>query len=386
MSTRADPALLPELKQHGAVGIEACFNCGNCTAICPLTSDEHPFPRNMIRLTQLGLRDKLKGQLDPWLCYYCGECSDTCPREAEPAETMMAIRRWLIGQYDWTGLAKKFYTSKLWEIGSMLVMGLLVVLAFVLFHGPVVTQSVELNTFAPVERIHLADWIMAGTLLFFVGTNVLRMHSSIVSTGKGPKPPMRLYFTELWQLVSYGVTQKKWLACSEDEEDSKSSANWKGHLLLVCGYVTMLVMVVFFLPWFQTDALHPIWHPQRWLGYLATALLLYGAGRALIMRIRKASQMHRFSHASDWIFNVLLISVALTGILQHTFRYLGLPLATYYTYVIHLALVAPMLILEVPFGKWSHIYYRPLAIYFDAVVQKARERKTEPAEAVSLAS
>ncbi len=36
MGTRVDPNLLRELKEYGAVGIEKCFNCGNCTAVCPL--------------------------------------------------------------------------------------------------------------------------------------------------------------------------------------------------------------------------------------------------------------------------------------------------------------------------------------------------------------
>ena len=95
MSQRVDLDLLKELKEYGAVNPEACFNCGNCTAICPLTSDEHPFPRDMIRFAQLGLKDRILESTDPWQCYYCGQCTETCPREAEPAETMMAIRRWL---------------------------------------------------------------------------------------------------------------------------------------------------------------------------------------------------------------------------------------------------------------------------------------------------
>ena len=59
MSNRVDPELLLELKDYGAIGAEICFNCGTCTAMCPLTDDEHPFPRNMIRLAQLGLEDRL---------------------------------------------------------------------------------------------------------------------------------------------------------------------------------------------------------------------------------------------------------------------------------------------------------------------------------------
>ena len=57
MATRVDPNLLYELKEYGAVGIEKCFNCGNCTAICPLTSDDYTFPRNMIRMAQVGHKD-----------------------------------------------------------------------------------------------------------------------------------------------------------------------------------------------------------------------------------------------------------------------------------------------------------------------------------------
>ena len=374
MSTRLDPQLLKEFKDYGAVGIEKCFNCGNCTAICPLTSDEYPFPRNMIRRIQIGDRDKIKQSLDPWLCYYCGDCSETCPKAANPGETMMAARRWLTAQYDWTGLARKFYTSEAWEFGSMILLGLLVVITAVLFHGPIVTDRVELNTFAPVEFIHIADWVMAGLLLFFIATNVLRMHKFIMRGSTKENIPIQLYLTELWNIVVHFATQKRWSECNEGEEANGKNLNWISHLLLVSGYVLMLVIIIFFLKWFQTDNLYPIWHPQRWLGYYATIVLLFGSGRVIWGRLKKTSQMHQFSHPSDWIFPVLLLVVTLTGIFQHAFRYWGMPLATYYTYVIHLAFVAPMLILEVPFGKWSHLYYRPLAIYFQKIKEKAKEK------------
>lgn len=377
MASRVDPSVLNELKDYGAVGIEKCFNCGNCTAICPLTSDDHLFPRDMIRFAQLGLKERMLSSTDPWLCYYCGDCSVTCPKEAEPGETMMAMRRWLTAQYDWTGLAHKFYTSHVWEIGSMIMVGLLVVLTAALFHGPVVTDTVSLNSFAPVQLIHLADWIMAGGLLFFVGTNIFRMHQSVMGKDRNGKIPLTLYVTEAWRIIYHAVTQKTWSDCAKDEEDMKERRSkefvWISHLLLVTGYGLMLVLVVFLLPWFQTDNLYPVYHPQRWLGYYATAVLLLGAGKAIWGRVRRDSQLHRFSHLSDWIFPILLIVVTVTGILQHTFRYMGLPLATYGIYVVHLAFAAPMLILEVPFGKWSHLYYRPLAIYFDKVKVRAKE-------------
>jgi quinone-modifying oxidoreductase, subunit QmoC len=370
MSTRLDPNLMKELKAYGAVGIEKCFNCGNCTASCPLATDEYPFPRSIIRRIQLGQQDRLLRQLDPWLCYYCGDCSNTCPKGAEPGETMMAARRWLTAKYDWTGLASRFYTSKVWEIGSILLVGAFVVLLFIFFHGPIVTERVELNTFAPVPIVHLLDWVMAGGLLFFLLTNLYRMHNFVMGKNPEVKAPLSVYLSEAWKLVYHFFTQERFSKC----EDRR---RWINHMLLVSGYVLMLVMIVVFLPWFQTDNIYPLYHPQRWLGYYATIVILYGAGEALWGRVKKEHQMHRFSHLSDWIFPVLLILGATTGILVHAFRYFSLPLPTYYTYVVHLALMVPMLVLEVPFGKWSHLAYRPVAIYLQAVKEKVLKRQAD---------
>ena len=45
--------------------------------------------------------------------------------------------------------------------------------------------------------------------------------------------------------------------------------------------------------------------------------------------------------------------------------------ATYYTYVVHRAILVPMLVVEVPFSKWSHLAYRPLAVYLTGLVNAA---------------
>jgi ferredoxin len=371
MGTRLDPQLLDELKNYGAVGVEKCFNCGNCTAICPLASDEYPFPRNVIRRVQLGQKERLKSQLDPWLCYYCGDCSTTCPKGAEPGETMMATRRWLTAQYDWTGLARKLYTSPAWEIGSIVVVALFIVLMFILFAGPMETDHVALNTFAPVQRIHYGDWVLAAFLSFFLLSNIFRMYTLILRKGTEVKIPFTLYITEAWNLIYHFITQKQFGKCDEEQKGFLQNKRWRNHFFLVTGYVLMFTLVVGFLPWFQTDNIYPLYHPQRWLGYYATIMLLYGGTDILWSRIKKDHQMHHFSHMSDWIFPILLILTTTSGILVHTFRYLNMPLPTYYMYTAHLAILTPMLVLEVPFGKWSHLAYRPFAVYFQAIKDKA---------------
>ncbi len=384
MSARVDPTLLHELKEYGAVGIEKCYNCGNCTAICPLASDEYLFPRSVIRRAQIGHVESMKTQLDPWLCYYCGDCSATCPKGAEPGETMMAARRWLTAKYDWTGLAGKFYTSLAWELGSIFVVGAFIVLMFVLFAGPMTTDHVALNTFAPVQRIHYGDWVLAAFLSFFLLSNIYRMYVFTLRKSVNTKIPLSIYLTEAWNLLYHFVTQKRFEKCDEEHKGFFKKTRWRNHWLLVSGYVLMFAMVVGFLPWFQTDNIYPLYHPQRWLGYYATIVLLYGGTEILWGRIKKENEIHRFSHPSDWVFPILLLLTTTSGILVHTFRYLDMPLATYYTYVSHLVILTPMLVLEVPFGKWSHLAYRPFAIYFQAVKAKALEQKFAQ-EALALA-
>jgi len=377
MATRIDPNLMAEIKEFGAVGIEKCFNCGNCTAICPLTSDEYPFPRNMIRLVQIGQTNRLRQHIDPWLCYYCGECSETCPKGADPGETMMALRRWLTSQYDWTGLSKRTYTSKSWMIGMLLLAVVIVVALAAILSGPMITTQVALNTFAPVEIIHTADLVLAAVLGFFLLTNLVRMYFMVM--GDQNQVPIKVYVGEAWNLVLHMVTQKRFSECDN------SSQRWINHLITVAGYGTMFMLIVVFLGWFQTDSIYPIYHPQRWLGYLAAGALIYGGVDAVLGRIQKRHQMHKYSHPSDWLFPVLLVLLAASGLSINFSRYLSLPMATYYAYVTHLAIMMMLYVTVGPMGKWAHLIYRPFAVYFQAVKVKAREVQQELAAELAAA-
>ena len=137
----------------------------------------------------------------------------------------------------------------------------------------------------------------------------------------------------------------------------------------------MLVLVVGLLGWFQTDELYPIYNPQRWLGYYATIVLIYASSEALIGRMRKQEQMHRFSHHTDWLFPAFILVGAVTGIFVHIFRYAGWAWPTYLIYTIHVMAMVAMLDTEVGIGKWSHLIYRPLAIYLERVKERAAEQR-----------
>jgi hypothetical protein len=281
---------------------------------------------------------------------------------------MMASRRFLISQYDWTGLSKRLYVSKAWELGALLVVALFVVGLFV-FSGSfaeerMVATTVSLNTFAPVEWVHYGDLTLAAVLGVLLSSNGYRMCRFIMRGEKGLAIPLRLYIQELNTLILHGLTQIRWRECEKP-------TRWLKHLLLVTGYGTMFILVVLLLPWFQRDTSEFNW--LSLLGYYATFVLLYTTGDSMISRFRQREEIHKHSHMTDWMFLILLFLTALTGILLHLFRLMNLPLPTYYMYVVHLAIAVPMLVVEVPFSKWAHLMYRPLAIYLVSVKERAKE-------------
>ena len=139
----------------------------------------------------------------------------------------------------------------------------------------------------------------------------------------------------------------------------------------------MLLVMVFAVKWFQTDKIYPLHHPQRWIGYIATAFVIFGTGDILISRLRKKREIHKTSEFRDWMFPILLLSTTVSGIVVHILRYGGFELATHYAYAIHLAITVPMLVVEMPFGKWGHMMWRPLALYFLSL-RELKEMAVEP--------
>lgn len=379
MSTRVDTGLMKELKEYGAVNPEACFNCGNCTAVCPLTTSDHPFPRRTIRLIQMGLSERLTASIDPWLCYFCGDCSITCPRGAEPAETMMATRRWLIAQYDGSGQAKKLYTSEKRVALAILRTALLPLVLLLGYHlitqgRNIQTDRVVLNDFAPVMWV----WVIVLMHFVYLGFHLVRNSITMVRNVLGPDAnfasiPLGAYLAGAKDFAVHFVSQRQWWDKCDPEERKVEYHRWLKHLVLMIGYGTMLILIVPLLLWFQTDAIYPVYHPQRWVGYLATILLVFASVEIIYSRIRKQEEIHRFSHPSDWLFPSFLLIGSVTGILVHIFRYMQLPWPTYGMYTVHVMAMVAMLDTEVGIGKWTHLVYRPLALSLEAMRKKATE-------------
>ena len=72
--------------------VRICYQCGKCSAGCPIAEDMNLPPNQVIRLLQLGLVDEALRSKTIWLCASCETCTTRCPREVDLAAVMDALR------------------------------------------------------------------------------------------------------------------------------------------------------------------------------------------------------------------------------------------------------------------------------------------------------
>lgn len=369
MSVRVDPMFIDVLDRFGAEDVQLCYQCGDCSTVCPHADEVYKFPRKSMRLLQMGLSRKIETTLEPWLCYYCGQCSTQCPREADPGETMMSLRRWLISRYDFTGIAAKFFKSGFIEIVSIIIIALLTGV-FLVYYG-LSGGSIHIydgpGAFLPSTFIHKFDLSVGAILAVFLIINAIHMWYLVMVKGTSFEVPWWLYIKQVYQLPWHFLTQKRYSEC-EKKREHPFFMPWFLHLGLMLGYVIMLILVMVFIEKLQSGP--EIQWSVHIFGYLATIGLIAGTAYFIRNRLKKNYVQYKKSHGTDWVFVILLFIIVVTGIAQHIFHRTGLSELANITYIIHLMCVVPWL-LRMPFSKWAHLIYRPLAMYFAAIRRDA---------------
>lgn len=368
---QSDPALLADIRRYGKFDTTGCYQCGSCTLSCELVTDFASFPRRSIRYALLGLRKPLVESLEPWICHDCGDCSLVCPRQAEPRISMMTLRQFLTGQYDWTRISGKLLQSRAWHIGALVLVSLLAVGLLLGYHLWYVELPFSAFIELPMGLEHMFPIMRYYTLmvmllpLFLLFSRVFRIWRLTMGGPGRPHIPLSAYVVEAVTYVHHSLTHSLLRKCPD-------RGRWLGHWLLAVGTMIMLAVKVFALEWFQTDSVYPVYHPQRWLGYLATAFIVYGLLSILAGRWQATKEYYKETKFDDLIFPTLLLLTAISGIAVHILRYAGFGLACHFTYALHVVAATPMLVVEMSFGKWSHMVYRPLALYFQAVKDRVR--------------
>ena len=379
MTSTVDLNLITDLHKFGAADINACFSCGNCTAICPLADDDATFPRRVIRLAQVGLKDDLVGSKEIWTCYHCGMCTDRCPQQADPAEFMATARRFAIAHFDKTRLARTIYTKPV--IGTIIMV--LVALVFAAFFDAIGKRKsgdggLLMFGLVPYDIVHLFGLILIiVTVVFAVFSAILLAHS----IGTREKVRAKALFggwkafsrtwRSFWWAIGEFLGQRRYRNDCEDDQPVEPlwRRRWLIHLLTVWGFLGLLAATILDYG-LETFGLKdpavtvPIWYPVRILGTVAGLALMYGVTLLWIRRAQRTRAGHEVSTVSDWLFLGMLWLIGLTGFIIEVAVY-AQPNQGWGTWVflIHVA-IAMELVLFLPFTKFAHVMYRPIALFF----------------------
>jgi heterodisulfide reductase subunit C len=99
--TREGPVVLDfsfaqEIRDRCQQPIELCYQCKKCTAGCPVSEFTNTYPNQVIRMVQLGLKEKILNSPILWLCVSCETCGARCPNGIRISEIMDALREMAI--------------------------------------------------------------------------------------------------------------------------------------------------------------------------------------------------------------------------------------------------------------------------------------------------
>ena len=103
-----DLDMVRKVEQLSGTSVRRCFQCGKCSAGCPMaTFMEHP-PNRVMRLLQLGQWQRILAGRSIWYCVSCETCSTRCPNKVDLCAIMDALRKL---SWDQDGPSKESYVQ-----------------------------------------------------------------------------------------------------------------------------------------------------------------------------------------------------------------------------------------------------------------------------------
>lgn len=88
----ATPSLIDEVFARSGVNVRLCYQCGKCSAGCPMAGEMAVRPHVVMHLVQRNMRAEALSSDGIWLCLSCETCSARCPKAADPARVIDTLR------------------------------------------------------------------------------------------------------------------------------------------------------------------------------------------------------------------------------------------------------------------------------------------------------
>ncbi len=386
MNVRPDLEFIDYLKGVGGDTLKKCYQCATCSVVCPLSSDEKPFPRKEMIWSQWGLKDKLIADPDVFLCHQCGDCTANCPRGAKPAEVMGAIRAYAYNLYSWPrGLASLASSIK----GLPVLIAIPAVIIFVMWFisgGLMDDWQANFDAGYGYQRMfgHWGFHWYAKNIFFIVSFMVPSAFLAVFSAAMGIR--------KLWKAMSENynlneafrpsvyqfIVQFFWpsvveiLRHSRFEECTVNTDRVKGHQPLMYAFIGLFLVTCWslfandilglFLPQFHGPM--TFWNPVKLLANVSAVALLYGMYRLWVSRVENEKETGGGGLFYDWFLLWEILAVGVTGLLAELCRWADLATVGHIVYYLHLVSVM-MLFLYMPYTKFAHLVFRTFAMAFE---------------------
>jgi heterodisulfide reductase subunit C2 len=89
MSTDVQPSMMESAEAE----VRNCYQCGKCSAGCPMAEQMDILPHQLMRLVQMGRLDRALRSKAIWKCVSCVTCSARCPKTVDCAGVIDALRQ-----------------------------------------------------------------------------------------------------------------------------------------------------------------------------------------------------------------------------------------------------------------------------------------------------
>lgn len=87
-----DLSFAREIKEKSQANLERCYQCIACSSGCPVAFAMDYTPHQIIRMAQLGLKDRVLDSATIWLCASCHTCATRCPNDIDIVKFMDTLR------------------------------------------------------------------------------------------------------------------------------------------------------------------------------------------------------------------------------------------------------------------------------------------------------
>ncbi len=85
--------LITRVQDLSGQSLLQCYQCGKCSAGCPVVHEMDIVPSEVIRLLQLGQLDEALDSKTIWICASCLQCASRCPKGVEFSSICDALRQ-----------------------------------------------------------------------------------------------------------------------------------------------------------------------------------------------------------------------------------------------------------------------------------------------------